>query len=213
MAPAVHGSAAQCVLWLATLLAICVVLARLLPGVQSEIESARFQVRPGILLIQDARSENASIPTITPAQFRDWRSSRQRSFDGFAFYRTGRDTAFLPGVRPAPARPTSWTVAHASPNLFSLLGLPVQLAAPAANDLPAILLSHRVWARDFHTDSRIAGRIVLLAHTTARVAGVIPEGPWRLPGDPDAWLLEPSAQMAVSSAAPGYLIAHLTPFG
>ncbi len=208
-APAVHGSAAQCVLWLATLLAICVVLARLLPGVQSEIESARYQVRPGILMIQDARSDDASIPTITPAQFRDWRSSRQRSFDSFAFYRAGRDTVFLPG-----ARPTAWTVAHATPNLFGLLGLPVQLAAPSANDLPVILLSHRVWARDFRADPRIAGRIVLLAHTTGRVAGVIPEGPWRLPGDPDAWLLEPSAQMAAaSSAAPGYLIAHLSPLG
>jgi hypothetical protein len=207
-APAVHGSAAQCVLWLATLLAICAVLARLLPGVQSEIESARYQVRPGILLIQDARSDNSSIPTITPSQFRDWRSSRQRSFDAFAFYRTTSETAFLPAARPAP-----WTLAHATPNLFGLLGLPVQLAAPIANDLPIIVLSHRVWARDFRSDRRIAGRIVLLPHATARIAGVLPEGPWQLPGDPDAWLLEPSSQMTVSSAAPGYLVAHLTPFG
>ena len=208
-APALHGSAAQCVLWLATLLAICAVLARLLPGVQTELESARYQVRPGLVLIQNARSSDSSIPTITPAQFRDWRSIRQRSFDSFAFYRTGRDTAYLPATRPIP-----WTVAHATPNLFALVGLPVQLAAPEANDLPAILLSHRAWARDFRADPRIAGRVIRLAHTTARVAGVIPEGPWRLPGDPDVWLLEPSAQMAAaSSAAPGYLLAHLTPFG
>jgi hypothetical protein len=207
--PAVHGSAAQCVLWLATLLAICAVLARLLPGVQSELESARYQVRPGLLLIQDARSADSSIPTITPAQFRDWRSTRQRSFDGFAFYRIGRDTAFLPAAKPA-----SWTVAYATPNLFPLLGLPAPPAAPAANDLPAIFLSHRAWARDYRSDSRIAGRIVRLAHTTARVAGVIPGGPWHLPGDPDAWIIEASAQFAAgSSTAPGYLIAHLTPFG
>src|SRR5258707_5859399 len=47
--PAVHGSAAQCVLWLATILAICAVVARLLPGVQSELESSRYHIRPGLL--------------------------------------------------------------------------------------------------------------------------------------------------------------------
>jgi hypothetical protein len=208
-APAVHGSAAQCVLWLATILAICAVLARLLPGVQSELESSRYHVRPGLLLIQDARSEDSSIPTIAPAQFRNWRAARQRSFDAFAFYRNLGDTAFLPGARPA-----SWTIAHATPNLFALLDLPIKLAAPGAeHDLPAMVLSHSIWVSDFHSDPRIAGRVVLLGHTAARVTGVVPEGPWRLPGDPDAWLLEPSAQLSANSDAPGYLIAHLSPIG
>jgi hypothetical protein len=207
-APAVHGSAPQCVLWLATVLALCAVLARLLPGVQSEFESARYQVRPGLLLIQDARSDNSSIPTITPAQFRDWRNARQRSFDGFAFYRILRDTAFLSGARAMP-----WSVAHATPNLFLLLGFPIPTAA-IGNDLPAVLLSHRTWVSDFHSDPRIAGRVLRLAHTTARIAAVLPEGPWRPPGDPDAWLLESTSQMtAVHPTAPGYLIALLSPLG
>src|ERR1700676_5296104 len=111
--PAVHGSAAQCVLWLATVLALFTVLARLLPGVQTEIESARYQVRPGLLLIRNATAADSSIPTITAAQFTDWRASRQRSFDAFAYYRTLRETAFLPSARPA-----TWTIAHATPNLF-----------------------------------------------------------------------------------------------
>ncbi len=211
--PAVHGSAAQCVLWLATLLAICVVVARLLPGVQTELESAHFQIRPGVLLIQDARSTLTSIPTITPAQFRDWRAARQRSFDGFAFYRTQRDTVFLAASRSLESRSASWTVAHSTPNLFDLLGLPVQLASPAANDLPAVLLSRRAWASEFHSDPRITGRIVRFAHATARVAGVIPEGPWHLPGNPDAWILESSTQLAASASARGYLVAHLSPIG
>jgi len=206
--PALHGSAPQCLLRLATVLAICAVIARLLPGVQSEFESARYHVRPGLLLIQDARSDNSSIPTITPAQFRDWRNTRQRSFDGFAFYRILRDTTFFSGARPMP-----WSVAHATPNLFLLLGFPAQTAAPG-NDLPAVLLSHRAWVRDFRSDPRVAGRILRLAHTTARIAAVLPEGPWRLPGNPDAWLLEPSSQIAAASpTAPGYLIAHLSEFG
>jgi len=208
--PAVHGSAAQCVLWLATLLAICAVLARLLPGVQTELESARYHVRPGLLFIHDAASANISIPTISPAQFADWRTTRQRSFDAFAYYRTLRDTAFLPSAH----QPTTWTIAHSTPNLFALLGLPVTLAAPMPGDLPAIVLSHRAWVRDFRSDPRVAGRILRLSRVTGRIAGVIPEGPWRLPDDPDAWLMEPSSQMAAaSSAAPGFLLAHLSPFG
>ena len=205
--PAVHGSAPQCVLWLATVLALCAVLARLLPGVQAELDSARYHMRSGLLLIQDARSVNSSIPTIAPAQFRDWRNARQRSFDAFAFYRVLGDTALLSGARSTP-----WTVAHATPNLFPLLGFPIQPAA-IGNDLPALLLSHRAWVRDFRSDPRIAGRVLRLAHTSARVAAVLPDGPWRLPGDPDAWLLEPSAQMTTSPSTFGYLIAHLSPLG
>lgn len=207
--PAVHGSAAQCVLWLSVLLALCAVLARLLPGVQTELESARYHVRPGLLLIQNAAAADSSIPTITPAQFSDWRTTRQRSFDAFAYYRIRSDVAILPATHYTP-----WTVAHATPNLFALLGLPVKLAAPMPSDLPAIVLSHRAWVRDFRSDPRVAGRLLRLAHVTGRIAGVIPEGPWRLPGDPDAWLMEPSSQMAAaSSTAPGYLLSHLTPFG
>lgn len=207
-APAVHGSAPQCVLWLATALALCAVLARLLPGVQSELESARYHMRSGLLLIQDARSDDSSIPSIMPAQFRDWRNTRQRSFDAFAFYRILPDNAFLTG-----SRPMHWSIAHATPNLFSLLGYPIQ-PANIGSDLPAVLLSHRTWAREFRSDPHMAGRIVRLGHTSARVAAILPDGPWRLPGDPDAWLLESTSQISATSPnAPGYLIAHLSELG
>jgi hypothetical protein len=203
----VHGSAPQCILWLATALSLLAVVARLLPGVQSELESARYHVRPGLLLIQDERSGDPSVPTITPAQFRGWRNSRQRSFDAFAFYRILHDTAFLSGTHPAP-----WTIAHATPNLFPLVGFP--LPASPGNDLPVMLISHRAWVRDFHSDPHTAGRVLRLGHTYARVATVLPEGPWHLPGDPDAWLLEPTSQMAAASPkAPGFLIAHLSELG
>ena len=204
----VHGSAPQCLLWMATVCALCAVLARLLPGVQSEFESARYHVRPGVLLIQDARWGDSSIPTITPAQFRDWRNARQRSFDAFAYYRILHDTAFLSG-----SHPMQWTVAHATPNLFALIGFPVQASA-TGSDLPAVLISHDAWVRDFRSDRHIAGRVLRLAHTSGRIAAVLPEGPWRLPGNPDAWLLEPTSQIAIASAsAPGYLVAHLSELG
>ena len=207
-APAVHGSAPQCVLWLATALALCAVVARLLPGVQSELVTARYHMRSGLLLIQDARSEDSSIPSITPAQFRNWRNARQRSFDAFAFYRILPDNVFLSG-----SHHMHWSVGHGTPNLFGLLGFPIQPAA-ISSDLPAVLLSHRTWVREFRSDPHTTGRILRLGHASVRVAAVLPDGPWRLPGDPDAWLLEPTSQIAATSSnGRGYMIAHLSELG
>ncbi|KAA6465162.1 hypothetical protein DYQ86_04220 [Acidobacteria bacterium AB60] len=206
--PAVHGSAPQCLLWLATALGLCAVVASLLPGVRSEFESARYHMRSGLLLIQDARVGDPAIPTITPAQFREWRNARQHSFDAFAYYHILRDTAFVSGARPA-----RWAVAHATPNLFAVLGYPPP-SSTNNSDLPLVLISHRAWVRDLRSDPHAAGRVLRLGHTSARIAAVLPEGPWHAPGDPDAWLLEGSSQMAAaSSTAHGYLIAHLTPAG
>ena len=71
------------------------------------------------------------------------------------------------------------------------------------------------WRRDFVSDPDIAGRVVRIGNQTARIAGVMPRGAWRLPGQPDAWLLEPDRRLATdTSPAPfGYLIARLSPLG
>src|SRR5579863_650675 len=55
-APRVSGAAGQCLLAMGTLLAVCVVIARLLPGVQAERDTARYQVSPGLILIQNSPS-------------------------------------------------------------------------------------------------------------------------------------------------------------
>src|SRR5215472_2707349 len=116
-APRISGAAGQCLLRLCTLLVVCVVLARLLPGVQTVRDPARFQVNPGVILIQTSASADYFAPSISPAHFLDWKSTRQRYFDEFAFYRTVSESASLSGRR------ARWSVTHASPNLFSLLGL------------------------------------------------------------------------------------------
>ncbi len=222
--PRVSGAAGQCILSLCTLLAVCVVIARLLPGVQAERDPARFQVGPGVILIQKSSSPDNFAPSISADLFRDWKGTRQRYFDEFAFYRTVQEIAALPSRRPGLGNPVDrssfvgrsrWSVTHATLNLFSLLGLQVPLLPSAQGDLPAIILSHQSWRRDFFSDPEVAGRVMRVGNQLGRIAGVMPFGIWRLPDEPDAWLLESDAQLAAALApgARGYLVAHLNPLG
>jgi hypothetical protein len=209
--PRVSGAAGQCLLRLGTLLAVCFVIACLLPGVQAVRDPARFQVNPGVILIQTSASTDSFAPTIAPALYRDWKGARQRYFDEFAFYRTVHETASL------DARRARWSVTHASPNLFSLLGLqlPFDLTGIAEEaDLPPAIISHDAWRREFAYDPGIAGRVIRIGNRTARIAGVMPYGMWRLPESPDAWLLEPDSLLAhASPRVRGYLVVHLSPLG
>ncbi len=119
--PSLNGSAAQCLFWLFAVLAVCVMLARLVPGVRAEADSSRYQVSPGLILIQSAPSADNLTPSISADLFRNWKATHQRYFDQFAFYRTARETASV-----SSAHVDRWRVTHASLNLFSLLGLQIQ---------------------------------------------------------------------------------------
>ena len=211
--PSLNGSAAQYLFCLAAVLAICVMVARLVPGVRAEADSSRYQVSPGLILIQAARSADNLTPSISADLFRDWKATHQRYFDQFAFYRTARETASVSSAQIA-----RWRVTHASLNLFSLLGLQILVAsaAPEADrSVPSVILSYETWTRDFGANPHVAGGLIRFAHRTARIAGVLAYGAWRLPGRPDVWILEPDTQLASDSPEDrlGYLLAHLTPQG
>jgi hypothetical protein len=211
----VHGSAAQTLLWLSAALALCFVISRLLPGVEAENEATNYQIKPGVLLVNEAAADSSS-PSISTALYQNWKASPQRFFEDLAFYRVSAEKA-----DDAPAS-NPWRVAHSSTNLFSLLGLPILYAdRPDTQDTsqladePSLVLSHDLWMRSFAGDPRIAGRIIRIGSTTVRIAGVAPAGSWQLPGAPDAWMLESNAQFRseTSSATSGYLFAQLSPRG
>jgi hypothetical protein len=200
----IDTSAGQCLLRLAAILALCGLCAWLLPGVRAEIDMARYRTRSGLILF------DSSIPV---EQFHDWRRTSQSYFDGLAFYRTvGQNVSTSSGyVR-------TWQVAHASSNLFEILGLPVKYSASASqNDpaFPAVLISQQAWYRDYGANSQIVGQLAQIGTRTVRIAGVVPYGVWRLPSNPDAWLLESDSQLAseVSPAAQGFVLGHLTRAG
>jgi hypothetical protein len=206
-AKALHASAAQCIGWLTALLALSFLLALVLPGVRAQREQLRYRINPGIVLIGHLRSEENPAGTVQTSEFRAWKARQQRYFDTFAFYHTERERVWT----DAGGRPR-WNVAHASTNLFAMLGVPLRFAAPdPGSEMPSVILSCDAFEREFGGNPRVAGNIVRVGARDARIAGVAPCGAWTLPGAVDAWLLGPEG--AMDADAPGYVVAHLTEAG
>jgi len=204
-----RGSPAQCILCMAAALAAGFVVALLLPAVRAQKDQVRFRINPGLILIQDARSHDYSQATISMRRFNAWKARRQRYFDAFAYYRVAQEA-----VSTGAEAETRWSVAHASANFFSLLGLPLKFAGTGAedgSDLPSLVLSCEAYVRQFGANPQNLLSVVRIGRQTARIAGVAPCGAWKLPGKVDAWLLEPDAE--IGSRAIGYVVAHLTPLG
>lgn len=206
------GAAWQCLLLLAVLLGAAYGLALLLPGVGIERNLSRVVVRSGVVLIEDVNNDS-SPHTISWNQYRIWTQSRQQFFDGFAFYRVTKENASRKALEPGARASVGWGIAHASPNVFSLLGLPIRFADPdsavGSGDL-ALVLSESLWKREFGANPHIAGSVVWLGERRATVAGVAPGEALGLPGKIDAWILEPDAQ---TRPVAGYVLAHLSPSG
>jgi hypothetical protein len=204
-----RGTALKCIAGLAGALAISFVFASALPGVRIESSPSRYQLRANLVLMQNALYTDNSIATITGREFRNLSASRQRAFDGLAFYRIGIETLSSPTHSEG-----RWQVAHASPNLFWLIAGPVRFVrtgAAFADSLPRVLISEALWTREFAANPALIGKVVRVGLRKALLSGVVPRGTWRLPGKADAWILEPDAE--IPATAVGYAVAHLTPLG
>ncbi len=199
------GSATQCMVFLVAVVIVSYAFALLRPGVRAELLSSRYRIPPNLTMIQNARYSGDLVPTISAEQVRVWRGRKQRLFDGFAFYQVAPES--LSDSSQAVVR-----VAHASPNLFELLALPLRFASTDTGtygDMPKLILSDALWKKEFGEDPYIAGRVVRVGLRQAVVAGVTYAGSWRLPSRADAWLLQPDVE-TVSKGA-GFVVAHLTP--
>jgi hypothetical protein len=208
------GTARQCILILVAILAASDVIGLLFPGVRAELTLWPRKVNPNLVLIQSQESNFDSLPSISNAQFRSWKARRQKYFDGFAFYRVTQEKVEQEQAPGGWHDKSIWGVAHASSNLFTLLGLPVRFSdspGTTGEDLPEVILGEAAWKRHFGADPRVTGEVMRLGSQTVRIAGVVPDGSLRLPGRVDAWLLEPDT--ATGARAAGYVIAHLTAMG
>lgn len=203
------GSAMQCLHFLVGVVAVSYGIALLLPGVRAELESSRYRVAPSVVLIRNARFSEDSMPSISAEQFKAWKNRRQRLFDGFAFYRVLREP--VSGLRDGR---TTLGVAHASTNLFDVLGMPLRFRladGDALGSAPKVILSEELWRTKFGGSVDVAGRTVTIGSREAVVAGVATTRGLGLPKTVDVWLLEPDEAMIPDKA--GFVVARLTKSG
>jgi hypothetical protein len=205
----VDRSAWGCLLGLTAVLMACCVAQCFLPGAVAAWHSERCRVNPDLILIRDADAPGDWSATVPVSLYRSWKASRQRGMDGFAFYRVQPERLGNGSAQPVP-------VAHASANLFVLLGLNLGQGEPVGGAWPAgtrpqVVLSDEAWRNDFGGDPLLVGREVQVGAHRVRVAAIAPAGAWRLPGAPRAWLLEPDT--ALEANGRGWVVAHLTRSG
>jgi hypothetical protein len=192
-------------------------IALLLPGVRAERRQTRYPVNSGLLLIRDASYKDDATPTITGEQFLAWKGRTQRYFDGLAFYRIGRETVAGASGEAGMHGQVGWEVAQTSSNMFALLGVPLRLGAQHGEEddaTPRVILSEGIWRREFGGNPLVAGTVVHLGTRDLKVAGVLPDGAWKLPGRVDAWVLEPDSEIGPKGVGgAGHVVAHLTALG
>jgi hypothetical protein len=203
----VHRSAFDCILCLACALCLCAVLARSLPGVRAEQYATRYHARSGVILIEDAQSSRLPIAAVSTSDFRNWQSTPQRFFDAISYYRNARERVVVDGGA------ATMNVARVSPNFFQVLGVPLLLPAnPSAGSgsTPTVVLSYKMWARDFDASPAVIGHVLRVGSKTIRIAGIAPSSSLPLPGDPAMWVLASARYLEPDTQANGYIIAHLS---
>jgi hypothetical protein len=208
----VHSSALQCVASLLAAVLLCMAIAKILPGIQSEIDAVRSQLHSDVILIERSPDQIRSDQSISYAAYRDWSTHYQRYFKHLAFFRTDRLPAEISDRGREP-----WVVAHASSNLFQLLGLDESDEAMAVSDdaeLPRAMLSRSTWRRAFGSNPALIGEKLVVGGRSVRIVGIAPDSTWRLPDHPDLWLLEPPEKLAPQSQpASGFVVAQLSAAG
>jgi hypothetical protein len=207
----VHRSALDCILLLACALCVCAVVVHSLRGVRAEQDATRYRVRAGVVLIEDAQSARIPVAAVSPKDFRSWQTTRQRFFDGIAYYRDARERVDVDGDSTKTMQ-----VARVSSNLFAVLGVPLLLPVTHSSGLdstPVAVLSYKMWVRDFDGDRGVIGRILRVGGETVRIAGVAPSSSLALPGDPAMWVLSSAQNLERDGNANGFVVAHLSPRG
>lgn len=193
------GSAPRCLAGLATL-AVCGLLAcLLLPGARQALSSEPYRNPADLVVISSDGYAGTQSPSISLADYREWRTDTSHLFTQLAFYRPirtsvqmGRDRVDLP-------------VALATPNLPRVLGSSAWQARSLTAARPRLFVKQSVWS-----GSDLIGSTVLVGGESAIIAGVIPDGQWRLPGGAEAVLVEDTHQLTkLPGGARGFAIARI----
>jgi hypothetical protein len=131
------------------------------------------------------------LPAITAAEYREFTSRAADQLDAAAFY----------APRGAWIGSRHFVFAIATPDLFRTLGIPAAA--------PGLILGRTAWLMKLGHDPAIVGKTVNVNGTPVKVAGVLPDGSWRLPGIVDGWLLESARLAELPPDTQGFMLVRL----
>ena len=207
VSPEVKGSARECLGMLAALLAISLGIGLLLPRVRAHLVPATSHGAPGLVVIGNTDAAEHSVYTLPESQYATWRQRRQRIFQSFAFYAVSA-ASMRCSAKAAPSAPIR--LAHASRNVFELLGLPAApIPRPATNHGPGLVVSRELWQSCFDQVPARAGNVVWLGSQRFLVQAIASMATAQLPGHPDAWLLAGGTRQEPDQQ--GFVLGRLNP--
>ncbi len=206
-----HGSPSMCLLSLTGLAAISLLLALCLPAARKAILPVPYADSNELVLISSGGGGMSQLPSIRLADYRSWQTSTRRLYTELAYYQP-----IVKRVHIAPHRTPELSIIRASASLFDLLNVPtLALRSPQdAQQLPGLILSEAAWREYFDSDPAIVGRVVEIAGRPVRIAGILSQNLWRLPGRADGWMIADQSQMdSLSPSSKGFVVAHMRPSG
>jgi len=206
------GSPWRCGLSLAIWAVAGMLICFCLPGARRAMHPLPYRDAGDLVMISRAGYSSEHAPTIRLEEYQAWKTSTRDLFTGLAFYQPMRKRIHVGRYQTA-----DMSVARATSNLFEVLHLPIPVTARDQMNRPymaSLVLSQKVWKKYFHGDAGNAGHIVDIAGQKVRIAGVMAEDSWQLPGQIDAWVFEDEQHMdALPSSTRGYVLAHVKASG
>jgi len=206
-----HAAAASPALCLLLLLLAGVAslgMAYLLPGTRAALLPSPYNDARTLVVVSPDGVSRSPAPSISLEEFRYWQHAAHGVFSDLAFYQMARKQLHM-GHDAA----VEISVARSSGNLPALLqtsGFPA--AGHVSESGPRLVLSDALWRRDFNADPHVAGQVVFLMGEKATIAGVAKPDAWRLPGNPEAWLLESDSRMeSLAAYSVGFVVARIQP--
>lgn len=141
-----------------------------------------------LVMLQSRQTRSGSDLGVNFLDFKDWQQQAQ-SFSDLAYFNLRWNGNLESGSGVTETLKTTFTTW----NLFTLLGVEPVLgrgltSADDAPDAPRVLLiSQRLWQRDFAGDPGVIGRVVRLDGDARTIVGVMPPG-FRFPSQSDLWI-------------------------
>lgn len=203
-----RDSAVGCIMSLGTIALSGVLACFAIPAARATFMPLPYRQPGNLLMISRFNAVGREIPSIRLSEYREWTANTASLYQQLAFY-APEDATLRLRHRPA----ARLTVAIASANLLEVLqpdkpGVALRLRTGTGG--PLLVLTQSAWARWYRSDPGLPGSTAQLRGQQVTIAGVIPDGNWRLPGHADAVLLEDSpGSEQLPATMKGFVVARI----